>query len=85
MAEEGLTKTVNDLIHVGKPIAFDINDFINQLDRLMYAAYANKKNIRELLQEMVPTFHPAGREGSEDKGAVYEKLMQEAAATREGN
>ena len=76
---------MNDLIHVGKPIAFDINDFINQLDRLMYAAYANKKNIRELLQEMVPTFHPAGREGSEDKGAVYEKLMQEAAATREGN
>ena len=85
MAEEGLTKTANDLIHVGKPIAFDINDFINQLDRLMYAAYANKKNIRELLQEMVPTFHPAGREGSEDKGAVYEKLMQEAAAAREGN
>lgn len=85
MAEEGLTKTANDLIHVGKPISFDIDEFIRQLDRLMYAAYANKKNIRELLQEMVPTFHPAGREGSEAKGAVYERLMQEAAAAREGN
>lgn len=85
MAEEGLTKTANDLIHVGKPISFDIEEFIAQLDRLMYAAYANKKNIRGLLQEMVPTFHPAGREGSEAKGAVYEKLMQEAAAAREGN
>jgi len=84
MAEEGLTKTANDLIHVGKPISFDIDEFITQLDHLMYAAYANKKNIRELLQEMVPTFHPAGREGSEAKGAVYEKLMQEAAAAREG-
>lgn len=85
MAEEGLTKTANDLIHVGKPISFDIDEFITQLDRLMYAAYANKKNIRELLQEIVPTFHPAGREGSEAKGEVYERLVQEAAAAREGN
>ncbi len=83
MAEEGLTKTANDLIHVGKPISFDIDEFITQLDRLMYAAYANKKNIRELLQEIVPTFRPAGREGSEAKGEVYERLVQEAAAARE--
>lgn len=83
MAEEGLTKTANDLIHVGKPISFDIDEFMTELNALMDAAYANKKDIRERLQKMVPTFHPAGREGSEAKGAVYEKLMQEAAAARE--
>ncbi len=85
LAEEGLKKTANDLIHVGKPIAFDIDEFIAQLNGLMDAAYTNSRNIRELLQKMVPTFRPAGREGSEAKGAVYEKLMQEAAAAREGN
>lgn len=59
MAEEGLTKTDNDLIHIGKPIPFDIERFLGQLEELMEVAYKNKKNISELLQEVVSTYHPA--------------------------
>ena len=60
MAEEGLKKTDNDLIHIGAPIPFDHDLFLKNLETLMNAAYANDNNIRELIMGMVPTYHPAG-------------------------
>ena len=59
MAEEGLKKTKNELIHIGCPIPFDIEVFLTQLDDLMEAAYKNKENIRDLVQEIVTTYQPA--------------------------
>ena len=59
MAEEGLRKTQNDLIHIGCPIPFDIEVFLGQLENLMETAYKNKDNIREVLKEVVSTYHPA--------------------------
>ena len=35
MAEEGLTKTENNLIHIGKPIAFDHEQFLRLLQKLL--------------------------------------------------
>lgn len=58
MAEEGLKKTQNDLIHIGCPIPFDIEVFLGQLEGLMDAAYKNKENIREILKQVVSTYHP---------------------------
>ena len=60
MAEEGLKKTANKLIHIGMPIPFDIDIFLSKLDNLMEKAYKNKKNIRELVADMVSTYHPEG-------------------------
>ena len=34
MAEEGMKHTDNKLIHIGKPIPFDINTFLGQLEEL---------------------------------------------------
>ena len=82
MAEEGLSKTANDLIHVGKPVPFDADEFLEQLNTLMKAAYENRKDIREQLQKMIPTYHPAGREGQKEKDAVYEQMIKEVAAAR---
>ena len=60
MAEEGLRKTDNDLIHIGKPLAFDEEKFLQELEKLMEAAYGNKEDkIRTLVQETVSTYHPA--------------------------
>ena len=60
MAEEGLQKTDNDLIHIGNPIAFDTEVFLEQLATLTEAAYANKEDvIRDVVQEAVSTYHPA--------------------------
>jgi len=59
MAEEGLKKTKNDLIHVGCPIAFDEENFLDQLSSLMDAAYNNKESkTRELTAQIVKTYHP---------------------------
>lgn len=59
MAEEGLKKTKNDLIHIGCPIPFDIEEFLEQLDELMEAAYKNKDDMRQRVQKVVTTYHPA--------------------------
>lgn len=67
MAEEGLKKTDNDLIHIGCPIPFDNDEFLSKLDNLMDAAYANKRNIRDLVEDMVSTYHPAHNEKTEEK------------------
>ena len=56
MAEEGLKKTDNDLIHVGQPIPFDTDEFLGQLVDLMLAAYANKPDIRERVARIVSTY-----------------------------
>ncbi len=59
MAEEGLKKTKNDLIHIGCPIPFDINEFLSELDGLLAAAYRNEDDMRERVQKIVSTYHPA--------------------------
>ena len=58
MAEEGIQKTENDLIHIGKPIPFDTDEFLAELEQLMLAAYANKADIRERVEKIVSTYHP---------------------------
>ena len=81
MAEEGLQKTENDMIHIGNPIVFDEEQFLNNLTKLMNAAYANKEDaIRELVAEAVPTYHPEGIHPSGKKDAVYKALVQETGA-----
>lgn len=59
MAEEGLKKTPNKLIHIGCPIPFDIEEFLQQLDELLEAAYKNKDDMRERVKRIVTTYHPA--------------------------
>lgn len=59
MAEEGLKKTKNDLIHIGRPIPFDINEFLGELDGLLDAAYRNEDDMKERVQKIVSTYHPA--------------------------
>ncbi|WP_295292360.1 nucleoside-diphosphate sugar epimerase/dehydratase [uncultured Catenibacterium sp.] len=59
MAEEGLKKTKNDLIHIGCPIPFDINEFLSELDGLLAATYRNEDDMRERVQKIVSTYHPA--------------------------
>ena len=58
MEEEGLRKTANHLIHVGMPIRMDYDVFFRELIGLMEAAYANRKDIKELTQQIVDTYHP---------------------------
>ena len=60
MAEEGLKKTDNDLIHIGQPIPFDTGKFLGQLETLATESYENSDHIVELVESIVTTFHPVG-------------------------
>ena len=78
MSEEGLLTTPNHLIHIGCPIPFDTDAFLPQLHTLMDAAYAGKNDeIRQLVEAVVPTSHPAGAHGSEEKPQAYEEQMKQ--------
>ena len=78
MDEEGLQKTSNELINIGSPIEFDEDKFIQQFKNLMLAAYEDREDeIRDLVAEVVPAYHPTGEHGSEEKGETYEHQMME--------
>ena len=79
MAEEGLTKTENDRIHVGRPIPFEYGHFIRQLYELMKTAYAeNERGVVALTEQIVTTYHPSRPEtetkveAETDKPEAYE-------------
>lgn len=58
MDEEGLQETANKLIHIGKPIDFDKENFANNLERLEKSAYDETDDIRSIIKEVVPTYQP---------------------------
>ncbi|MDE7328070.1 MAG: polysaccharide biosynthesis protein [Lachnospiraceae bacterium] len=74
MAEEGMKKTDNELIHIGKPIPFDTAKFLRQLEELANASYENRDDIVAMVEQIVPTFHPAGMEpdGQKELAAAQE-------------
>ena len=59
MAEEGLKKTKNDLIHIGCPIPFNTDEFLKELEELLEAAYKNKDDMKERVEKVVTTYHPS--------------------------
>lgn len=64
MAEEGLERTENELIHIGKPIPFDTKEFLGQLEELAMASYENSEEIVEMVEGVVTTFKPVGEHPS---------------------
>lgn len=77
MAEEGMKKTDNDLIHIGKPIPFDTEEFLKQLEELAKASYENSDDIVAMVEKIVPTFHPVG-EHPTGKENIYKLTRDEA-------
>ncbi|MEG2054137.1 MAG: polysaccharide biosynthesis protein, partial [Oscillospiraceae bacterium] len=58
MDEEGLTKTDNRKIFVGKPLKMNGALFFEHLETLKQEAYDNnKEKVMESLGDMVPTFN----------------------------
>lgn len=80
MAEEGLEKTPNELIHIGKPIAFDVEQFFGQLEKLAEYSYSESSEITSFVESVVPTYHSPDSDLETGKD-VYETLMKEASAT----
>lgn len=54
--EEGLTKTQNDLIFIGKPIEFDEDEFFDKLAELKKKAYEDDPEMKAVVKELVPSY-----------------------------
>ena len=58
--EEGLAKTENNLIFIGKPIEFDENEFFDKLVDLKKKAYEDDSNMKQIVKDLVPTYQYKG-------------------------
>lgn len=69
--------TLNHLIHIGSPIPFETDEFLDQLQTLMTMAYDSEEDkIRDVVATVVETYHLAGEHGSEYKGTAYAEQME---------
>ncbi|MCD7774217.1 MAG: polysaccharide biosynthesis protein [Clostridiales bacterium] len=58
MSEEGLKKTKNDLIYVGKLSDVNPDEFFTELAYLRDECYSEGDHIKEHVQKLVGTYHP---------------------------
>lgn len=56
MDEEGLQDTENKMIHIGKPISFNEDKFLEDLGKLYKEVNNETTDIRQLVQKIVPTY-----------------------------
>lgn len=61
LKEEGMQETANKLIHIGKPIEFDENEFFLKLEELKEESKAEKADIKAWVKELVPTYRYHGK------------------------
>lgn len=57
MEEEGLKGTENELIHIGRPLEFQEEEFLKDLEELYQEAYAETDQMKRLVKKIVPTYH----------------------------
>lgn len=76
MDEEGLQNTENELIHIGKPIDFDEEEFLADLAQLYHAAYAETDQMKMIVKKIVPTYHLREADIIRDK-KIQESLKDE--------
>ncbi len=57
MEEEGMRDTANKMIHIGKPIELDEQEFFCQLKELKDECQVENSDIRPLIRKIVPTYH----------------------------
>ena len=58
MDEEGLEKTQNELIFIGKPIEMDDTVFEEHLKQLDQLSRSETERMKQIVAEIVPTYHP---------------------------
>ena len=57
MAEEGLENTENEKIQNGKPMEYDVEEFLKDLEDLYREAYAENDQMKRIVHKIVPTYH----------------------------
>lgn len=58
MEEEGLKETENHMIHIGKPISFDEDEYFRQLEVLRKMVKEEMSGVKEVVAQIVTTYMP---------------------------
>ena len=80
--EEGLQKTQNELIYIGKPLEFDEVHFLSELKKLEQAAIDERFDVKQIVAGIVPTYHI--KEDKKRDSAIYEEFCKLGRASHEG-
>lgn len=81
--EEGLQKTANDLIFIGKPLEFDEVHFLSQLRELEKAAMEESPDIKEKVAGIISTYHIRTEDKKRDSEA-FRELVSLGRISHEG-
>ena len=80
--EEGLQKTANNLIYIGKPLEFNEVHFLSQLRILEEAAANESRDVKEIVSNIVPTYQIKPEDKKRDEEA-YKELLSLGKASHE--
>lgn len=56
MSEEGMTKTANHLIYIGKPLEFDEDSFMAYLQAFSHGDYNDPDEVKTIIKKIVPNY-----------------------------
>ncbi len=76
MAEEGLRTTPNKLINICNPLDFDTDKLIDNIEALMHICYDEPERVKDFVESIVQTYHPAGEHGTTAKPKAYEEQLE---------
>ena len=79
METEGLRTTPNKLISICNPTDFDADELFGNIEKLMHLCYEQPEKVKEFVESIVPTYHPAGEHGTEEKPRAYEEQLKAMA------
>ena len=81
METEGLRTTPNKLISICNPTDFEADKLFKNIEELMHICYEKPETVKAYVESIVPTYHPAGEHGTEEKPKAYEEQLA-AMATK---
>ena len=82
--EEGLQKTENNLIYIGKPLEFNEVHFLSDLKKLEEAASGESRQVKQLVSKIVPTYRIRKEDIVRDE-KMYSELIGLGNASHEAD
>jgi FlaA1/EpsC-like NDP-sugar epimerase len=76
MAEEGLSATQHEKIHIGQPMDIDMNELKMELEKLRFKISGPSSELIEYVKSMVPTYKSMNESMEESAAGVDVKTQQ---------
>ncbi len=75
MDTEGLRTTQNELISICEPTDFNAYELFDNIEKLMHICYEDPQDVKSFVESIVPTYHPAGEQGTTEKPKAYHEQI----------